>query len=226
MPSDSQVKKAGSTLRKFLRGDPVDEAKVDRAVVTINAFRAAHQYPLTKANMGLRSMVNSSGCEVEVSQRLKRFTTIVDKLLREPTLALNNMQDIGGCRAILRDVEEIRRVEARIRRRRPPVGYKDYITAPRSSGYRGIHLIVQYDGRSIELQLRTKIMHAWAITVERQSARMGVNLKGDGSHAVQELMAAISEALAIEEAGNVVPLHLQEEISRLRQLAAPHLGGS
>ncbi|AAT90059.1 hypothetical protein Lxx24254 [Leifsonia xyli subsp. xyli str. CTCB07] len=64
--------------------------------------------------MGLRSMIKTEGCQIEVSQRLKRFTTIIDKLTaREQTLALSGMQDIGGCRAILGSVEEIRRVEAR-----------------------------------------------------------------------------------------------------------------
>ncbi len=32
---------------------------------------------------------------------MKRVATIIDKLLRESTLLLSRMQDIGGCRAIL-----------------------------------------------------------------------------------------------------------------------------
>ena len=84
-------------------------------------------------------------------------------------------------------------------------------------------MIVEYDGRAIEIQLRTRVMHAWAITVERQSARMGQNLKGDGHHAVQELMAVISEALAIEESGGTVPRNLHDEIERRRVVATPYL---
>ncbi len=45
--------------------------------------------------MGLRSMVRTERCQIEVSQRLKRVPTIIDKLLREPTMQLANMQDIG-----------------------------------------------------------------------------------------------------------------------------------
>jgi len=48
--------------------------------------------------MGLRSVVGTEGCTVEVTQRLKRVPTIVDKLRREPTMQLASMQDIGGCR--------------------------------------------------------------------------------------------------------------------------------
>ncbi|MFD1945206.1 RelA/SpoT domain-containing protein [Nocardioides aestuarii] len=220
----SQVKKAGRTVRRYIRNENISEAQLQAAIHTIDRFRAAHQKPLVTANNGLRSMVRSEGCVVEVSQRLKRFPTIIDKLVREPTLPLSSMQDIGGCRAILADVDEVRRVEARLKKRRPPVGYADYINTPRSSGYRGIHVVVDYGGRHIEVQLRTKVMHEWAIAVERLSARVGDNLKQDGEHALQLLMSVISDAMAIEEAGGVVPEQVHSEIARRRLDAAPYLG--
>lgn len=187
------------------------------------AWRAAHGAPLASANMGLRSMVQSSGCQIEVSQRLKRIPTILDKLRREPTMALASMQDIGGVRAVLNSISEIRRVEARVKKHRPSVGYADYITTPRDSGYRGVHLIVEYRERNIEIQLRTRVMHDWAITVERIGARLGQNLKQDGHHAIQNLMSAISEAMAIEETGGIVDPSMQTEIDRLREIANPYL---
>lgn len=208
-----------------MRGESVDLQELDGALLIIDRFRAAHQTPLVTANNGLRSMVRSEGCRVEVSQRLKRFPTILDKLQREPNLALNNMQDIGGVRAVLDSIDEVRRVEARLKKNRPPVGYSDYIERPRESGYRGVHVIVVYGERQIEVQLRTRVMHEWAITVERLSARMGANLKGDGDHAVQNLMAAISAAMAIEESGGVVDTRLQSEIEELRRVADPYLRG-
>lgn len=219
----SQVDKAGSRIRKFLRGDLNDGDQIDHAFRLLEAYRAAHQYPLTKANNGLRSMLQTERCQVEVSQRMKRFMTILDKLQREPTLALSRMQDIGGCRAILNSVEEIRRVESRLKRRRPVAGYSDYISQPRSSGYRGVHVVVKYDGRCIEVQLRTRLMHLWAITVERQSTFVGENLKQDGSHAVQQFMAAMSEAMAMDESGEPLPGDFLVEIQRLRLQAAPYL---
>jgi ppGpp synthetase/RelA/SpoT-type nucleotidyltranferase len=42
-------------------------------------------------------------------------------------------------------------VERRLKKNRSPVGYDDYITTPRASGYRGVHVIVEYDGRAIEI---------------------------------------------------------------------------
>lgn len=221
--TSSQVNKAGSTIRKYMRRELDDLGQMEHALEVLDAFRAAHQYPLAKANNGLRSMIATEGCQVEVSQRLKRFVTIVDKLQREPTLALSRMQDIGGCRAILGSVDEIRRVEARLMKRRPVAGYSDYITKPRVSGYRGVHVVVQYDDRCIEVQLRTHLMHLWAITVERQSAAVGENLKRDGSHTVQQFMAAMSEAMALDESGHEIPNDLLQAIQRLRVQATPYL---
>lgn len=223
----SQVKKAGRTLRRAFResADTVDWDAYVQAYEVMLAFRAAHAKPLAKATMGLRSMVKTEKCEVEVSQRLKRVPTILDKLVREPTLPLSSMQDIGGCRAVLNSIDEVRRVEARLKKNRPPVSYSDYITNPRQSGYRGVHVVVDYDGRQVEVQLRSRVMHEWAITVERLSGRIGQNLKQDGRHAVQQLLRTISTAMAIEEQGGAVDDVLLREMVELRAAAQPHLNG-
>lgn len=224
--SPSQVKKAGRTLKRYMRNESISDIDLMAAIATVQQYPAAHQKPLTKANMGLRSMVKTEGCRVEVSQRLKRFFTIVDKLSREPNLPLSSMQDIGGVRAVLDSVDEIRRVESRLRHRRPVVHTSDYVTKPRASGYRGLHVVVVYDGRHIEVQLRTQVMHDWAITVERLSSRIGTNLKGDGDHAVQAFLAAVSEAMAMEEQGDVVDTSFLRELSELRTAAEPYLRGN
>jgi len=143
-PTSSQVNKAGRALRQWLRGELDNAAVVDAALDVVWRFRAAHAYPLTKATMGLRSVVRTERCQLEVSQRLKRMTTILDKLGREPTMQLSKMQDIGGCRAVLSTIDELRRVEHRLRKNRPPLRYSDYISSPRSSGYRAVHVIVGY----------------------------------------------------------------------------------
>ena len=120
--SKAQVRKAGQTLRRFMRSGQTlsaeESLKFDEAIVVVQQFRAAHQHPLVTANNGLRSMVRTAGCEVEVSQRLKRLNTILDKLVREPNLPLSSMQDIGGVRAVLNSIDEVRRVEARLKHNR------------------------------------------------------------------------------------------------------------
>jgi putative GTP pyrophosphokinase len=224
--SKSQVRKAGQTLKRYMRKEEeISEDEVDRAIVVVQKFRAAHQHPLVTANNGLRSMVRTAECQVEVSQRLKRLLTILNKLVREPHLPLSMMQDIGGVRAVLNSIDEVRRVEARLKHNRPVLGYRDYITNPRSSGYRAVHVVVGYDSRQIEVQLRTRVMHDWAITVERLSSRVGENLKGDGDHAVQVFLAAASEVMALEELGGIVDSSTHAELNRLRAIAEPYLRG-
>lgn len=223
----SRVNRAGKTLRRFIRGDDRDVDRANEAFEVMVAFRALHQLPLTTANMGLRSMVRTEKCAApEVSQRLKRVPTILDKLVREPTLALAKMQDLGGCRAVLASVDEVYRVRDRIRFRRPVESISDYIEAPRDSGYRGVHVITLYHGRRIEVQLRTQVMHQWAVTVEQLSAVLGQDVKsGLGPPEVQDLMQAISHAMAIEEGGGIVDHVLLDKVRERRLAAAPFLSG-
>jgi len=227
----AQVNKAGRVVRKWLEAQPRPlDQEVAAALDVMYQYRAVHQYPLIKANMGLRSVVRTEGCQVEVSQRLKRFPTILDKLRREPTMQLSTMQDIGGCRAVLASITEVRRVERRLKRNRPPLRYSDYIEQPRASGYRAVHVVVGYSDvagveRAIEVQLRTRTMHEWAIAVDRLSGRLDVDLKSDrGPREVLALLGVISEAMAMEEAGQVVPAALLMKMRELRQAAVPYLG--
>ena len=222
----SQVNKAGKVVRRFVAGEGGSPVELRDAIGMIDRYRAAHQYPLTKATMGLRSMVKSEKCTVEVSQRLKRLPTIVGKLVREPTMQLSTMQDIGGCRAVLDTIDQIRRVERRLKKNRTPIRVSDYIASPRESGYRGVHVVVCYDERAIEVQLRTRVMHEWAIAVERFSGRIGQDLKsGRGPEPVLNWLEAVSEAMAIEEGGEDVSTDLLGRIEMLRGEAVPFLQG-
>lgn len=89
-----------------------------------------------------------------------------------------------------------------------------------------MHLIVQYDERCVEVQLRTRIMHEWAVAVERRGGRIGSDLKsGRGPTPVLHLLEAIAEAMALEEQGKTVGDQLEEKMHRLREEAEPFLTG-
>lgn len=226
VPSRSQVKRAGSRIRRFLRGDESDLSVFNAAVDTMETWRGAHSYPLVKANNGLRSRARSIGVAAEVSQRLKRRQTILDKLRREPNLDLSRMQDIGGCRAVVGSIDDLRRLEDRIRNGRLPViGYADYVDSPRFSGYRGVHVIVTYEERAIEIQLRTQVMHAWALAAEGYSQDVGLNLKQDGDHPIQLFLRTASDIMALREAGEGVPAEMAKLHAERRLDAQPYLKG-
>ncbi len=219
----SSVKRAGRRLRRHYSGDEVLSLEgFNDCIRVIEIYRASHQLPLVKANNGLRSMVRTLRLDGQVSQRLKRMTTILDKIQsRERTLSLDRMQDIGGCRVVLPDIDSVRTLDRYIRTgRRPVVGYADYITSPRSSGYRGIHLVVDY-GRPIEVQLRTRLQHEWALAVEELSALLGQNYKRDGNTDLQRFMECHARVLSRHEEGMLVDRALLDEHATLLAKAFP-----
>jgi ppGpp synthetase/RelA/SpoT-type nucleotidyltranferase len=162
-----------------------------------------------------------------VSQRLKRIPTILDKLSREPKMELGRMADIGGCRAVLGDIDQVYAVLERYRLRADgDIKIKDYIVEPKPDGYRGIHVITKYDRRRIEVQLRTQVQHEWAFTVESVTSRYGLEIKtGGGPSAVREWFQAVSEAMAIEEHGGTVGDQLLQRVYTLREAARPFMQG-
>lgn len=202
-PSGNQVKKAGSHIRKAYRGEIADLNAISRAIDTIERHRATYKRPLVTANNGLRSMVQTLHLDGQVSQRLKRMATILDKVRREPNLALDRMQDIGGCRVVLPTRTDVYRLSERLQSRHKPLTFSDYIEEPRQSGYRGLHIVVEYGPcpRPIEIQLRTRAMHQWATTVEDISGNTGINYKMDGAMPMQlflECYARLLECFDLE----------------------------
>lgn len=160
-------------------------------------------------NNGLRKFCRRLELEFEVTQRLKKTATIEAKLTDyESKLDLSRMQDIGGCRVVLPDIASVRILEHQIQdtwAHRICRTY-DYIETPRSSGYRSLHLIVEWDERMIEVQTRTTSMHTWAETVEAFNSALGENFKHDGDHVVQRYLRVHADILHAREVG-VDPSH-------------------
>lgn len=201
--SRNQVKQAGKVLRRAIADSATpSDGELREAIDILDHWRACHSYPLQKATMGLRSRVASSQCgDPRVSQRLKRRPTIIDKLAREPSMQLTTMQDIGGCRAVLADINGIKRVQRRWTQTSHRVTrVYDYLSTPKPSGYRGVHVIVTYDGFQIEVQLRTRLQHAWGTAIERVGPEIGADLKsGDGPEEVLRLFRDFGDLLAQAE---------------------------
>jgi putative GTP pyrophosphokinase len=180
-PSNNRVDRAGAAIRAFL-ADELDTHQVYEDWDVIGAFRQLHARPLNAVAANLRYYAakhGRSGAPI-VGQRLKRMFTICDKLTREPTLRLSQMQDVGGCRVVLDDEAQLRALVADLlqQKRWGIVDQDDYVTNPKPiSGYRAHHLIVRRDGRLIEVQVRTRMQHEWAELVERVDRDHRLGLK-------------------------------------------------
>lgn len=119
----------------------------DEALVVINNWRASHHYPLNTFQVNLRRTSRRIDEEALVAQRIKRLSSISHKLERFPNMKLSQMQDIGGCRAVVSTVAHVHALydaykKSNIKHELSTVD--DYIESPRDSGYRGIHLIYKY----------------------------------------------------------------------------------
>jgi hypothetical protein len=211
--SKGQVDAAGRLLASGV-GTPEE---IDVALEVLNNWRAVHSFPLNTIQMGLRTRARRIYEHALVAQRLKRVPSIIQKLQRFSSMNLSRMQDIAGCRAILESVNQVRRARAayaRSEQQHEFVSEKDYISEPKTSGYRGIHLVYRYhsdrnpdyNGRSIEIQLRTRLQHAWATAVETVGTFLQQSLKSsEGSEKWLQFFALTGSAFALTERTQTVP---------------------
>jgi hypothetical protein len=174
-------------------------------------------YPINTFQALLRLKLKNIDSDAIVAQRLKRAPSILAKLQRFEGMKLARMQDIGGLRAVVRNVARVRDLEQSYRTARfkhQLASSKNYIDEPKSDGYRSIHLIYryankgvpQYDGLSLELQLRTRLQHAWATAVETMGTFLGQALKsGQGEGEWRSFFSTASAALATIERTAPVP---------------------
>jgi hypothetical protein len=189
----------------------------DHALGVISNWRSAHGYPLWVFQRTLRTKATALDDHSLVSQRLKRLPAIRLKLRLHPNMALSQMQDIGGCRAVLHSVHAVNRLVSiyeksslnHVCRRKT-----DYILSPRTSGYRGVHMIYRfqgrhegpYDGLQIEMQIRSEYQHVWATAVEAVGTLLSQALKSSqGQDAWLRFFAIMGTAVALKEGTPPVP---------------------
>jgi hypothetical protein len=206
----------------------------ERALAVTNNWRSSHAFPLNTFQMTLRRVARNFDLDATVAQRMKRRASIIAKLQRLDWLSLAEMQDLGGCRAVLSDVEQVQALadyyleRSSIRHRL--IQQDHYVSRPKRSGYRSIHLIYAYqsdkrevyNGLKIEMQLRSRLQHAWATAVETVDAFTAQALKSSaGDRDWLRFFALMSSALALREETPLVPgtpadwPTLRDELSRL-----------
>jgi len=128
---DGEINKACQRLAKLryeaLAGkrdlqalEPKELQQLMADVRLVEARRGAHAGPLRNANANLRHYVkpHTAGRPeiVSVTQRLKKFSTILDKQCRYPTMKLSKMEDVGGVRAVVPDQSAADDISRRLRR--------------------------------------------------------------------------------------------------------------
>lgn len=199
-----EVSRAGSILISY-------DASVDQriaAMETLNLWRSCHAYPINTFQATLRMRLKKVGGNHLVAQRLKRTPSIIKKLQLNTGMQMVRMQDIGGLRAVVDTLTQVRKLQNLYTKNsltHELIGVDDYIKCPKSSGYRSLHLIYKYknldkpiyDGLCIEIQIRTKLQHAWATAVETIGTFLEQSLKSsEGSQVWLDYFKLVREAFA------------------------------
>ena len=178
--SKAHINRAGDVLID----DKTTEEQKSAAIAILDNWRAIHSYPMHVFKIRLKRTSSNLDEAALTAQRLKRVPAIINKLKRkynghDATMKLSQMQDIGGCRAVLSNVTLAKKLYTNYYLKgdlkHKKVGEKDYITKPKQDGYRSIHVIYrynsdkgkkEYNGLLVEVQIRSKLQHLWATAIE------------------------------------------------------------
>ena len=151
----------------------------------------------------IRAELEKAQIEADVYGRAKKPYSIWRKM-QEKDLAFSRLSDIYGFRVICTSEQDCYRILGVIhqRWRAVPGRFKDYISQPKSNGYRSIHTTVSgRDGKRVEVQIRTRQMHevAEAGVAAHWSYRDGVRALNPFAVDPSKWIASVTERLDEED---------------------------
>ncbi|WP_034893742.1 RelA/SpoT domain-containing protein [Gillisia sp. Hel_I_29] len=220
--SRKEITRAGNVL---LASKSEDEINI--ALNKINIWRTNHLQPLKVMKRRLMKVLDKNKIEPHlISQRLKRLTSIEYKLDLNPSMGLGGMQDIGGYRAVLKDVKDLKKLKGILESEtyhNKSDKTNDYVSRPKPSGYRSIHFIYNYNSKvekynqlRVELQIRTKLQHNWATAVETAGIITKTSLKSSkGPDDWLDFFQVVSSLFAIKEKLPVLDIHEESSLEEL-----------
>lgn len=220
--SRTQYNQAGSILAA--NNLPKDDPNRIQAVEIVGDWRMSHVYPLEVTKEILTQQLPSIYSTVIVSQRIKRIESVEQKLRDMKGTRLTQIQDIGGCRAVIYGgtTENVGKVVSLLEREHSSSGDQvahrntvDHIRSPKPDGYRSVHVILAYEGPKAEykglkteIQIRTKTQHMWATSFEICEFFSGrkMRVKHKAADKIwQRFFALTSSYLASQEGMPLVP---------------------
>jgi GTP pyrophosphokinase len=199
--SNAQVDRLGERMRE----GPLDEADLTLLDEYCRSFGPSY--------LRVVGVLESLGLE-PTGRPAKTTDSVVAKLHRE-SIRLSQIQDIAGCRLVVRDLEEQDRVVAALGGAFPDACIVDRRAKP-SHGYRAIHVIIEVANRAVEIQVRTLQQDVWAELSEKLADVVEPAIKyGGGPRDVHESLSTAAAALGqVEEAERLLA-----EASRLLEQA-------
>jgi len=151
----------------------------------------------------MRYELEKAGIEADVFGRAKKPFSIWRKM-QEKDQGFSRLSDIYGFRIVTDNEDDCYRTLGTIHQRwsAVPGRFKDYISQPKTNGYRSIHTTVSgRDGKRVEVQIRTRQMHDVAETgvAAHWSYRDGVRSENPFAVDPAKWIAGLSEQFETEE---------------------------
>ena len=151
----------------------------------------------------MRQELENARIEAQVFGRAKKPYSIWRKM-SEKDVGFSRLSDIYGFRVVTDTEDDCYRALGIIhqRWRAVPGRFKDYISQPKSNGYRSIHTTVSgRDGKRVEVQIRTRQMHDVAETgvAAHWSYRDGVRSMNPFAVDPAKWLASLTEQFDAEE---------------------------
>lgn len=132
---------------------------------------------------------------LEVTSRAKTLDTLREKLRRDRSTPLSNVQDIAGVRfeaeMSLSEQRAVAETIARIFGHDPSESVHDLLSSPHS-GYRALHVWLRLPER-VEVQVRTQLQGAWANLYEEAGDLFGRGIRYGGNPERPEDQAMVEE---------------------------------
>ncbi|MGO9271683.1 MAG: hypothetical protein ACLQOO_15710 [Terriglobia bacterium] len=177
--SKTQIDRLGERLKKGEVSD--DDLRL------LNAYRGS----FAEAYQELVAIIRNATQLEPKARPAKSTTSIIAKLKRQP-IRLSRMQDVAGCRLIVRDSVEQNQIVERLKTSLAKAVVVDRRKKP-SHGYRAVHIIATVRNQPIEIQVRTEVQHLWAQLSEKLSDSIDPAIKyGGGDSEIQKFLSALS----------------------------------
>lgn len=179
--SASQAKRYSKILKRVL---PQEDPSNAAAVKAVQLWRAQCM-PATRQCFATL-LECCDGVDAIITYRMKRVPSIIQKIRRPYNYELSTLDDVGGCRVIVKNIDDLRLVQRRLEEK---YAYscstirktKDYIQIPKDTGYRSCHILTKQHTDigtyRVEIQLRTHLQHYWATALEVIDEVQGTNIK-------------------------------------------------
>lgn len=185
--SNSEVDRLGDSLLR--------EGVSSGTLELLDRYRRSFAAPYEEVMLLLRTKLNLA----PTGRPAKSTTSIIDKLHRE-SIRLSQMQDIAGCRVIVKNSEILQSTVTALTGTFSNSQLIDRRIAP-SHGYRAVHVVAMLERKPIEIQVRTELQHLWAELSEKFADVFSPALKYGGGPLEKRalLLSKSAEIAALEE---------------------------